>query len=1021
MRYCLFLLAIPAFADIASWQNGLPSYESRCAAVETRMGAIANPNSQQQDTIVQARAWCRVLVEIRNAMVTNPAYFNSFSFSATKAEHWTSGAEYFAGKAEQDQDPFAGAYLYTRAFKSVMDNSYLYYVVKLPSSYSPPASYGADIYLHSGGQFQMYWGNTATALSEIDGVWVKPTATPANSYPVTDPNRFWVKPSCRGENDYKYLGQAACDEEIAHFMSQYSVNPDRVVVGGGSAGGAGTMRYISIRPDLAAAAYNMTGGVTYGWGSGANTTWYNWTMQDNFSTTPLLHWTCPQAQESNRGEQRQSMDYFDTLTASYPGTYLYNDAYDANPACSHVRIQEPVLSQGWTWLRSKVRNMWPDRVIFRTLSLGAINQMKWVAIDTTTSNALATVNAYVNRANNPATISVALASNIDRITLNLSTSLLQQTTVSIEINGTAPLTADVGGEVHFWRTSTVPETWAISANRYPAGPLKKKGVSGPLADFFMQVKPIYIVYGTAAGQSDAAQLTLANAIMDQFFGPTINSSRRTNREFTGRFLRDADVTQAHADTANLILIGSKFQNSYVDQLSSFGGGLPIAFPQAGQFRINNSSYTEGQYRCQSSGALNDPQGCTYVVIFPNPRNQNNYILLVPESYKFPAWKNIDTTNIMVENADALVGYLNNYPQKVLAMTFPQDWGTTASGAVTIAITAVGASHPTNPAPDETIMFTAVNGTAPHVWSIPGCGAGSYTGNPVTCSYASTGTRGYSVTDSLGNTGSGTITIVSALAPVSVSPAERTDGVNTTLTWTVSGGSGPYSWSAPSCSPDTGAGTPFSCSYPSAGSYTITATDSTGSPGTAAVTITSPPAPVVVSPGLRTETVNTALTWTVSGGTGPYSWSAPSCSPDTGTGPSFSCSYTIAGNYTVTASDSAGGSGSATAVITNPPPPVVVSPASRSDVTDTMLTWTVSGGTGSYTWSAPGCWPDTGAGPSFSCSYSLAGDYTVTGTDSANNFASAAVTVSQPYQPPAPGAYASKVKGRAVIRGRVKTK
>jgi len=422
-------------------------------------------------------------------MVTDPTLFNNFRFTAAKAEHWTSGAEYFVQKAEQSQDPFAGAVIMTRAFRSIMDGHFLFYHVQLPAAYDSGAKYGADIYFHSGGQVAYFWGNSATALSGEDGWWVKPSASP-----TTSTARFRMKPSCRGETDFRFLGQAGCDEEIAHFLEHYSVSQDRVVIGGGSAGGAGAMRYTAIRPNLAAAAYNMTGGLTYGGVS--NSFWHNQTMQPNFSVVPFLHWYCPPNQESNYNEQHPSFLYLQEQASLYPGAYDVFEGYDTSPKCSHVKIQDPVLSIGWSWLRSKIVNHWPDHVVLTTYGLGAVNQSRWVTVNTTiNSKAQSTIRATVNRGGIPA-ITVS-AINIDRLTLDLSRALLpNQEAVKVTINNATSITAIVGQEAHFWRTGAAPEIWTLSPTATPAFPSKIKGVSSPIVDFFMQVKPLLVVYGT---------------------------------------------------------------------------------------------------------------------------------------------------------------------------------------------------------------------------------------------------------------------------------------------------------------------------------------------------------------------------------------------------------------------------------------------------------------------------------------------------------------------------------------------
>ncbi|MCC7154222.1 MAG: hypothetical protein IT161_06580 [Bryobacterales bacterium] len=650
--------------NILNWRENLPFYESRCTHVAERIAAISGPNAVQQDAITNAQAWCYILTQVRSAMVTDPALFNNFRFNPAKPEHWTSGAEYFVSAAERNEDPFAGAVIMTRAFRSVMDGHFLFYHVQLPAAYDPEVKYGVDIYFHSGGQVAFFWGNTTTALSGENGWWVKPSANPA-----TSTGRFRMKPSCRGETDFRFLGQAGCDEEIAHFLEHYSVNRDRIVIGGGSAGGAGAMRYTAIRPDLAAAAYNMTGGLTYGGVS--NSFWYNQTMQVNFSVVPFLHWYCPPNQEGNYNEQHPSFLYLQEQASLYPGAYDVFDGYDTNAKCSHVKIQDPMLSDGWTWLRSKSINHWPDRVIFTTYGLGAVNQSRWVAIDTTiNSRAQSTIHAAVHRALSDS-ITVT-ATNIDRLSLDLSKELLpKQEAVRVTINDSAPVTAIVGGVTHFWK-SEKSETWSISPVAAPPLPVKKKGISGPIADFFMQVKPLLIVYGTAAGQSPATQEAMVQGILNKIFPVSLKSGRRTLRsQFEGRIKKDVDVNESDAATYNIIVIGSSLENSYAGLLSKTGRGLPITWGSGGTFTVNSSEYRELQTKCSASGPLNDPLGCSYVGIYPNPQNQGNYVLLIPETYNLGP---LNSTQITQENCDIFVGHFSGYAIRKAAVVLPQDWG-----------------------------------------------------------------------------------------------------------------------------------------------------------------------------------------------------------------------------------------------------------------------------------------------------------------------------------------------------------
>jgi len=131
------------------------------------------------------------------------------------------------------------------------------------------------------------------------------------------------------------------------------------------------------------------------------------------------------------------------------------------------------------------------------------------------------------------------------------------------------------------------------------------------------------------------------------------------------------VVDSDAAPYNILAVGSALQNSYVDRLSKTGNGLPVRWNPDGSFVVKSVTYRELQNKCVASGFLNDPSGCSYVAIYPNPQNQNNYVLLLPEAYNLGA---LNTPQITVENCDIFVGYLSGkYAYRKAAIVLPQDW------------------------------------------------------------------------------------------------------------------------------------------------------------------------------------------------------------------------------------------------------------------------------------------------------------------------------------------------------------
>jgi len=122
-------------------------------------------------------------------------------------------------------------------------------------------------------------------------------------------------------------------------------------------------------------------------------------------------------------------------------------------------------------------------------------------------------------------------------------------------------------------------------------------------------------------------------------------------------------------------------------------------------------------------------------------------------------------------------------------------------------------------------FTVTNGTAPFSWSTPGGSSTSGTGTTHTVSYGTEGTKTATVTDHNNHTSTCTV-VVEELPPVlscSSSPSQVV--INTSTTFTATGGTAPYSWSTPGGSSTSGTGETHTVSYSTRGTKIATVTDS----------------------------------------------------------------------------------------------------------------------------------------------------------------------------------------------------
>ena len=247
---------------------------------------------------------------------------------------------------------------------------------------------------------------------------------------------------------------------------------------------------------------------------------------------------------------------------------------------------------------------------------------------------------------------------------------------------------------------------------------------------------------------------------------------------------------------------------------------------------------------------------------------------------------------------------------------------TKSASVNIAALTLGVT-PTVPTTGTvgtavSVSATATGGTSPYTFSWDfGDGSAAVTGATASHTYTAKGsfTVKVTVTDVNAVTASNTASITIsplALATDFTFPATITPGVAAGFTATTSGGTTPYTYAWDFGDTTTGSGNPVSHIYSTTGPFTVvlTVTDANAKTATATHTIGSTPPFTVTISCPTTDTVNAPVNCTVSatGGTAPYSfaWTATGGTPASGTGTSFTTTYSVKGSNTisVTGTDSA---------------------------------------------------------------------------------------------------------------------
>ncbi|MBL8030616.1 MAG: DUF11 domain-containing protein [Candidatus Doudnabacteria bacterium] len=303
--------------------------------------------------------------------------------------------------------------------------------------------------------------------------------------------------------------------------------------------------------------------------------------------------------------------------------------------------------------------------------------------------------------------------------------------------------------------------------------------------------------------------------------------------------------------------------------------------------------------------------------------------------------------------------------------------------------------------NQTASFVATGGNGQYTWSSNGGNPQNGSGSSFSTAYSDSGSKTVTVTSG-GQTANCPAVVVNQPTQTLTCQSHRSSvNAGEIASFSANGGNGQYTWSAPSSVNQTGSGSNFSTAYSSSGYKTLTVT-SGGQTAICNVQVVEVQIPdVVCTPGNQTANINQSVYFSVSGGNGQYTWSAPSSANQTGGNVFFNTSYVTSGQKTVSVSSAGKTSICNVNVLPEPPQTLICSPSHQNAQVGQVVYFNAVGGKAPYAWQALGSSNTSYNGSNFSTSYAASGSKSVRLTSEDGQSVNCQVTVAEVVTPPAP--------------------
>jgi predicted esterase len=404
---------------------------------------------------------------------------------------------------------------------------------------------------------------------------------------------FVVSPSGYGNMSYREFGEVDVMHLVDWMKRVYPIDADRVYVTGLSMGGTGAGaiglrhadQFAAIAPLCGYHSYALRRDMAYRplrpWETALSSFWSNVSWAENGKNLPLF---------VVHGKQDLPVANSGVLIDRYKdlGYFVYSE----HPDVGHNVWQQTYEGfKGYGWLARHKRDPEPKEVVLKTASLRYADHA-WVHVEELDEHLTwGQVKARVrDRSSIEMESSGVRALRLDRPAKHVDPSL----PLVVIADGTE-LTFAPGATVSLHRRDG---RWVRGAALAPDWFRKKKGLSGPIRDAFLE--PLVFVVGTRESSLTQANLHVARALASPPYGV----------EARWPVVADVDVTDAIASSHALFLIGSSRSNAYVARIED---RLPI--------RVEGRRVVTGE-------AIHEGQEIGALFVHPNPLHPDRYVVVL---------------------------------------------------------------------------------------------------------------------------------------------------------------------------------------------------------------------------------------------------------------------------------------------------------------------------------------------------------------------------------------------------------